>query len=71
VRTLVAFLSSVLFGWGFTTLVLTHPDSVPPLALLLAMVLAIEYWLAARGAKRRSAVLPEAGTAAVSRPEDA
>jgi len=60
-----------MFGWGFMTLVLTRPGSLPYLAILLAIVLTIEYWLAARDAKRRPGMAPEAGATTVSRPEDA
>ena len=70
VRILVAFASSVLFGWGFMTLVLTRPEAVPHLAILLAVVMTIEYWLTNRDAKRRPEALSAPGSATMSGAKD-
>ena len=52
------------------TLVLTRPEAVPHLAILLAVVMTIEYWLANRDAKRRPEALSAPGSATMSGAKD-
>jgi hypothetical protein len=51
-RISVAFVSSAVFGWSLTTLVVTRPDAVPHLAIMVAGVIGLEYWLARRAERR-------------------
>ncbi len=53
------FVSSAVFGWSLTTLVVTRPETIPHLATLLFGVLSLEYWLARRMERSRAeAALP-------------